>query len=138
MKKKITQFMSYLKHEKNASPHTIASYKRDLSQFVDYLEERKVKLDRIDNIVLRGFLAKLHERGNMKSTVARKLAAIRSFFQFCLKKKWLDDNPAKVVATPKQERHVPSFLSEEEMANFLDLPQSNQPLDLRDKAVLEL
>lgn len=138
MKKKIAQFMSYLQYEKNASPHTIASYKRDLSQFVAYLEERKVKLDRIDNIVLRGFLAKLHERGNMKSTVARKLAAIRSFFQFCLKKKWLDDNPAKVVATPKQERHVPSFLSEEEMANFLDLPQSKQPLDLRDKAVLEL
>ena len=138
MKKEITQFLSYLKHEKNASPHTIASYKRDLGQFADYLEERKVKLDRIDNIVLRGFLARLHERGNIKSTAARKLAAIRSFFQFCLKKKWLDDNPAKAVATPKQEKQVPSFLSEEEMADFLDLPQSNQPLDLRDKAALEL
>ena len=138
MNKELSQFLTSLKHEKNASPHTIASYKRDLLQLANYLEERKVKLGEIDNVVLRGFLAKLQEKKNKKSTVARKLAAIRSFLQFCMKKKWLEDNPAKVVATPKQERHVPSFLSEDEMAKFLDLPQSDQPLDLRDKAVLEL
>jgi len=138
MIKEIDQFLASLKHEKNASPHTIASYKRDLLQLAGYLEERKVVLRRIDNVILRGFLARLHENQNKKSTVARKLAAIRSFFQFCIKKKWLEDNPAKVVATPKQEKHVPSFLSEDEMAQFLDLPQANQPLDLRDKAALEL
>jgi len=138
MRKEISLFLTSLKHEKNASPHTIASYKRDLLQLAGYLEERKVVLRRIDNVILRGFLAKLQENQNKKSTVARKLAAIRSFFQFCIKKKWLEDNPAKVVATPKQEKHVPSFLSEDEMAQFLDLPQTNQPLDLRDKAALEL
>jgi integrase/recombinase XerC len=138
MRKEISQFLSSLKHEKNASPHTISSYKRDLLQLAGYLEERKVMLRRVDNVILRGFLAKLQENQNKKSTVARKLAAIRSFFQFCIKKKWLEDNPAKVVATPKQEKHVPSFLSEDEMAQFLDLPQTTQPLDLRDKAALEL
>jgi len=138
MKKELSQFLTFLKHEKNASPHTIACYKRDLLQLESYLEERKVKLREIDNVVLRGFMARLQEKGNKKSTVARKLAAIRSFLQFCMKKKWLEDNPAKIVATPKQEKHVPSFLSEDEMAEFLDLPQSNQPLDLRDRAVLEL
>ena len=138
MIKEIGQFLASLKHEKNASPHTISSYKRDLLQLAGYLEERKVGLKEIDNVVLRGFLAKLQENQNKKSTVARKLAAIRSFFQFCIKKKWLEDNPAKAVATPKQEKHVPSFLSEDEMAEFLDLPQTTQPLDLRDKAALEL
>jgi len=138
MQKEISQFLTSLKHERNASPHTISSYKRDLLQLAGYLEERKVVLKEIDNVVLRGFLAKLQENQNKKSTVARKLAAIRSFFQFCIKKKWLEDNPAKVVATPKQEKHVPSFLSEDEMAQFLDLPQTTQPLDLRDKAALEL
>jgi tyrosine recombinase XerC len=138
MRKEISQFLSSLKHEKNASPHTIASYKRDLLQLAGYLEERNVMLRRVDNIILRGFLAILQENQNKKSTVARKLAAIRSFFQFCIKKKWLEDNPAKVVATPKQEKHVPSFLSEDEMVQFLDLPQTTQPLDLRDKAALEL
>lgn len=138
MNKELSQFLTSLKHEKNASPHTIASYKRDLLQLAGYLEERKVKLKEIDNVVLRGFLARLQEKGNKKSTMARKLAAIRSFFQFCMRKKWLEDNPAKIVATPKQEKYVPSFLSEDEMAKFLDLPQTHQPLDLRDKAVLEL
>lgn len=138
MRKEISQFLTSLKHEKNASPHTIASYKRDLLQLAGYLEERKVVLKEIDNVILRGFMARLQENQNKKSTVARKLAAIRSFFQFCIKKKWLEDNPAKAVATPKQEKHVPSFLSEDEMAQFLDLPQTTQPLDLRDKAALEL
>ncbi len=138
MQKEISQFLASLKHERNASPHTIASYGRDLLQLARYLEERKIALSRIDNVILRGFLAKLQEKKNKKSTVARKLAAIRSFFQFCIKKKWLENNPAKAVATPKQEKHVPSFLSEDEMAQFLDLPQTTQPLDLRDKAALEL
>ena len=138
MRKEISQFLTSLKHERNASPHTISSYKRDLLQLAGYLEERKVVLKEIDNVILRGFLARLHENQNKKSTVARKLAAIRSFFQFCIKKKWLEDNPAKAVATPKQEKHVPSFLSEDEMAQFLDLPLTTQPLDLRDKATLEL
>lgn len=138
MRNEIGQFLAFLKYEKNASPHTIACYKRDLLQLAGYLEERKVVLRGIDNVILRGFLAKLQENKNKKSTVARKLAAIRSFFQFCIRKKWLEDNPAKIVATPKQEKHVPSFLSEDEMAQFLDLPQTTQPLDLRDKTVLEL
>lgn len=139
MKKELRRFLNYLRYEKNASSYTIASYRRDLNQLVDYIEESGAGLREIDNVILRGFLARLHERGNKKSTVARKLASVRSFFQFCLKKRWLEDNPAKVVATPKQEKHVPSFLSEEEMAHFLDLPQrTNNVLDLRDRALLEL
>jgi integrase/recombinase XerC len=138
MRKELSQFLDFLQHEKNASPHTVVSYKRDLSQLAGYLEEKKIVLKKIDVVILRGFLARLHEKKNKKSTVARKLAAIRSFLQFCMNKKWLEDNPAKVVATPKQDRYMPSFLSEDEMTKFLDVPRSDNPLDLRDKAVLEL
>jgi len=138
MRREINQFLDYLRHEKNSSSHTLSSYETDLIQFARYLDERGVKLRGIDNILLRGFLADLHERKLKKTTTARKLAAIRSFLQFCLRKNWLEDNPAKTVVTPKQEKPMPSFLSEEEMANFLDLPQSNELLDLRDKAILEL
>ena len=138
MKKEIDQFIDYLRHERNASPHTMASYKRDLIQLASFLKEWNMSLREIDNVMLRGFLAELHEKKLKKSTVARKLAAIRSFFQFCMKKRWLEDNPAKVVSTPKQERHMPSFLSEDEMQRFLELPRSNRVLDLRDKAILEL
>ena len=138
MRKELDQYLNFLEHEKNASPHTISSYRRDLLQLAQYTEERSMKLKEIDNVALRGFLAILHEKKNKKSTIARKLASVRSFLQYCMMKKWLEDNPAKIVSTPKQEYHVPSFLSEEEVAEFLDLPQSRQPLDLRDKAILEL
>lgn len=138
IKKEIQQFLLYLKHEKNASPHTINNYRRDLEQFSAYLSTRKVSLKEIDHRVLRGFLAKLYQKQDKKSTVSRKLAAIRSLFQFCIKKKWLEDNPAKLVSTPRQDKPVPSFLSEEEMTRFLELPESDKPLDLRDKSLLEL
>jgi len=138
MDKKLKQFLSYLKHEKNASPHTIDSYQKDLTQLAQYLIKKKIQFVNTDHIVLRGFLATLYEKQWKKSTIARKLAAIRSFFQYSLKQRWIEDNPAKLLSTPKLEKHVPSFLSEEEMQRFLDLPISKKPLDLRDRAMLEL
>lgn len=138
MKREISEFLEYLRHERNASVHTIAGYRRDLTQFADYMSEKEIPLRKADNIQIRGFMAHLHERKLKKSTLARKLAAVRSFYQFGVKKKWIAENPAKVVATPKQEKRVPSFLSEEEMASFLEVPASGKPLDLRDQAALEL
>jgi len=138
MKKELDEFLAFLKHERNASPHTISSYRIDLLQFARFLEEKKIRLSQVDNVSLRGFLVELHRKNQTKASMARKLAAIRSFLQFCLKRKWIEDNPAKVVSTPKQEKHVPSFLSEEEMSKFLDLPESADILNLRDRALLEL
>jgi tyrosine recombinase XerC len=135
--KELGDYLAYLRHERNASPHTIASYRRDLAQLAAFLDLRKIPLRKIDNVILRTFLASLFERGLKKSTIARKLAAMRSFFQYCLRMRWITDNPAKIVSTPKQDRYLPSFLSEEEVKTFLDLPQSNRPLDLRDRAILE-
>jgi integrase/recombinase XerC len=135
--KNLDEYLDYLRHERNASLHTIAGYRRDITQFINYLDGRRISLLHADNLQIRGFMAELHERRLKKSSIARKLAAVRSFFQFAVKSKWLAENPARVVATPKQERLVPSFLTEEEMAGFLDLPPSGRPLDLRDKALLE-
>lgn len=95
-------------------------------------------MNRADNVAVRAFLAALYAADDRKSTVARKLAAVRSYYQFAVRRGWRKDNPAKVVATPRQDKPVPSFLSEEEMADFLDLPDSDRVLDLRDRAALEL
>jgi tyrosine recombinase XerC len=130
-------FLASLRHEKNASPNTIASYRRDLAQLSEFLKRKKIPLTKVDNVVLRTFLAELFDRGIKKSTTARKLAAMRSFFQYCMRMGWISANPAKTVSTPKQEKYLPSFLSEEEVRVFLDLPQSGRPLDLRDRAILE-
>jgi len=138
MRRKLSEFLDYLRYERNASPHTISGYRSDLGQFIDFIGERGGSLRTVDNVQIRGFMAQLHERKLKKSSAARKLAAIRSFFQFGVKKKWIAENPAKSVATPKQEKRVPSFLSEEEMAGFLEVQSSDKPLDMRDRAILEL
>ena len=138
MRKELTEFLDYLRHERNASAHTIASYRIDLTQLAEYLKARKVRLRQVDNVVLRGFLLELHKKALSKTSSARKLAAIRSFFQFCLKRRIVDDNPAKVVASPKLEKHVPGFLSEDEMSLFLDLPDAGEKLGPRDRAIFEL
>jgi tyrosine recombinase XerC len=138
MNKELAEFLAYLTYERNASPHTIASYERDLRQLAAYLRESGVRWTKASNVVLRGFLATLHEKKQKKSTIGRKLAAMRSFYEFGLKKKWIAENPAKILATPRQEKKVPSFLSEEEAAALLDLPSTARPVDLRDRAILEL
>jgi len=138
MSRELSDFLNYLRYERNASVHTVSAYRRDLQQFIDYIGETGGSLRKVDNVQIRGFMARLHERKLKKSSAARKLAAIRSFFQFAVKKKWVAVNPAKVVATPKQEKRVPSFLSEEEMAGFLEVPPTGKPLHSRDRAILEL
>lgn len=138
MKHELREFLEYLRHERNASRHTIISYGHDLGQFEAYLREKGLSLRQVQNIQIRGFMAELHEKKLRKASVARKLASIRSFFQFCVTRGWLSENPARVVATPRLERRVPSFLSEQEVADFLETPSSDDPLDLRDRAMLEL
>ncbi|MCK7468029.1 MAG: tyrosine-type recombinase/integrase [Desulfosudis oleivorans] len=94
MNREISEFLAYLRHEKNASPHTVAAYERDLRQVAAYLKEREVRWDKAGNVVLRGFLAELHEKKRKKTTVGRKLAALRSFYEFGVRKKWIAENPA--------------------------------------------
>jgi integrase/recombinase XerC len=137
MNRELEEFLGHLAHERNASVHTIAGYRRDLTQFASYLKARKADFRRADPFVVRGFLAHLHETELRKSSVARKLAALRSFYRYALRRKWVADNPAKVVATPKLDQPIPSFLSEDEMAAFLDLDRGETPLGVRDRALLE-
>ena len=138
MKKELEAFLEYLEHEKGSSAHTLSGYRIDLTQLADYLAERKVRLSEIDNVVLRGFLVGLYEKKLTKASAARKLAAIRSFFNFCVRRKWIDGNPAQAIATPRLERRVPAFHSEEEVAKLLAAPAADDPLGLRDRAILEL
>jgi integrase/recombinase XerC len=138
MRKELDEFLEYLRHGRNASPHTISAYRIDLEQLQAYLAGRKIPLRGVDPVVLRGFLHELAATRLAKSSLGRKLAALRSFFQYGIKQGWMDDNPAKVLSTPKLDRPVPEFLSEEEMERFLERPDSGNVLGLRDRAILEL
>ncbi len=138
MRKALDAFLEHLTHGRNASSHTVAGYRTDLLQLAVYCEARKIGLRAVDHVLLRGFLHDLSAAHIAKSSAARKLAAIRSFFKFCLQQGLVDDNPARMVMTPKLDRPVPEFLSENEMARFLDEPDKVDVLGLRDRAILEL
>jgi integrase/recombinase XerC len=123
LKDAIGRFISYLRYERNASPDTLRNYYRDLEQFREFLTppgEPTLPLHKVDHRIIREFIGLLYERRLQKSSVARKLAAMRSFFKFCVREKYVAANPARLVSTPKLPKRVPSVLSAEELNNFLD------------------
>jgi integrase/recombinase XerC len=123
MKSAIERFLAYLKAVRNASPHTLRSYRNDLEQFRKYLSPPgapEVRLREIDHRVIREYLGHLHDRRLQKRSMARKLASLRSLFKFCAREGLVRDNPARLVATPKLPTRIPAVLSAEEMNAFLD------------------
>ena len=136
----LTQFFQHLKYERNLSPHTLRNYASDLEQFQQHLfsvEKRDdFPLSEIDRLTIREWMASLHGR-NKKTSVARKLASLRTFFQFLIREGKLESNPAKLVATPKIERKLPNHLSMEDAVSFVETPDINTDLGRRDRAILE-
>ena len=119
----IAKYLEYLQSVKNSSPHTILNYHRDLEQFVAYLSPpgaRPPGLAGVTHSMIREFVAHLHDHGLMKSSIARKLAALRSFFKYCVREGHLKENPARLVPTPKLPKRIPSVLSAEELNDFLN------------------
>ncbi len=123
MKEAIQKYLEYLQSVKNSSPHTVLNYRKDLEQFLAYLSPPGVRppaLSGVTHSMIREFVAHLHEHGLAKSSVARKLAALRSFFKYCVREDQLKENPARLVPTPKLPKRIPSVLSAEEMNGFLN------------------
>lgn len=123
MKQAIESYLEYLVSVKNSSPHTISNYGKDLRQFVDFLTPPGVELPALTAIthgIIREFVAHLHDQGLEKSSIARKLAALRSFFKYCVREGMIKESPARLVPTPKLPKRIPSILSAEEMNGFLN------------------
>lgn len=118
--------------------HSLRGYRQDLEEFLKYLTLQGVEdLGQLDLPLLRGFLSALHKK-NKKSTVARKMAALRSCFGYAQKKGWVLENPVAHVRTPKIEKTIPPFLTEKEVEHLLQEPIADSWLELRDQAFLEL
>ena len=123
MKEAIAKFLEYLQSVRNSSPHTVLNYRKDLEQFLAYLTppaSRPPALTGITHSMIREFVAHLHDHGLQKSSIARKLAALRSFFKYCVREGQVKENPARLVPTPKLPKRIPSVLSAEEMNGFLN------------------
>jgi len=119
----IQKYIEYMRSVRNSSPHTLVNYGHDLEQFVTFLTPpgtETPQLGKITHHMIREFVAHLHDSGLEKSSIARKLAALRSFFKYCVREGRLNENPARLVATPKLPKRVPAVLSAEEMNGFLN------------------
>ena len=136
VEKAITDFLHHLR-EKNSSPHTIKAYAGDLENFSVYAGSRGWK--QIDHISIRGFLSQLYEKGLSKTSVARSLAAVRSLYRWLAQESVVDQNPAKLVATPKLPKKLPRVPTIEEMNSALDgkMPETAS-FPERDRLMLEL
>lgn len=134
----IEDFLKQQETESRLAVHSLRGYRQNLQEFVHYLKvQNVVHFEQLDLTLLRGFLAQLHKR-NKKSTVARKMAALRSCFGYAQKKGWILENPLLQVRTPKIEKTIPPFLSEKEVESLLHEPLTESMLELRDQALLEL
>jgi integrase/recombinase XerC len=137
----LAEFLTHLGLEKNASDKTVKSYREDLTQALTFARD-KLKKNHIDPAdwttrLVRAFVAWLHEQGYAKSTVARRLAAVRSFGKFLCRQGVLIENPAKSVRGPRQERKLPHFLTVLDVQKLLAAPPAADWIGRRDRAILE-
>jgi integrase/recombinase XerC len=143
MKESIAAFEKYMAVERNLSGHTRKNYLADLRQFTDFLAENRPGAEPepggIDYLTVRAYMASLYRQKLKKVTMARKLSAIRSFFDYLVREGRVASNPAEAVQAPKAEKHVPVFLSVDEMMNVLNAEAGgDDETALRDKAIMEL
>jgi integrase/recombinase XerC len=141
----ISNYLDYLRLQKNASLHTLRNYESDLRQFLDYLthtpegEKRaEPELDQIDNLTIREFLGVLYQRGNKKASVARKLATLRSFMKFLTVQGSVQCNPAKSVSSPKLESRLPDYMTLDSVTDLIEAPDTVSDFGKRDRCILEL
>lgn len=145
MQQVFDKYISYLEAERNASPYTVRNYISDLlgskrvMGFFTFLMDKGIKsLNEVDRSVLRDYLLYLMELGLARASIARKLSAIRSFFRYLVREELLPLNPLQQVSSPKLDKHLPSFLTEEEITRLISAPDVSRATGQRDRALLEL
>jgi integrase/recombinase XerC len=137
----LKQFLQHLRYERNVSLHTLRNYSSDLGQFRDYLfsidSRAEIPVGEIDHLTIREWMSNLHGASKKKTSIARKLASLRTFFQFLVREGILENNPARLVATPKIDKKLPVHLSIEDAVRFIETPDLGTDLGIRDRAILE-
>lgn len=144
MEKTVEEFIKHLSSERNFSGHTLRNYQSDISQFHEYLQGvfKKNELTpedmrNADHIMIRAFLSSLYEKGLAKSSVARKISTIRTFFNFLCREGILANNPGRMVSTPRRGKPLPKFLSVDEADRLMGTPDGSDSTSARDRAILE-
>jgi len=137
MEKQLKLFFDFLENEKKASNNTLQSYKRDIKQYENYLEQKQKGYDEITAKEMKEYIEHLEEIGKKPSTISRNIASIRSFYQNEVKNKKLKEDPTEGIQSPKVEKRVPSILTSNEVSLLLEQPKGTDLKGIRDKAMLE-
>ncbi|MAO64457.1 MAG: tyrosine recombinase [Balneola sp.] len=144
MKALIEKYLKYLSVERNASKHTITSYKNDLSSFLSFTAQTEqedpenIDVTLISRLSIRLWLGDLSEQGLAKSSIARKVAALRSFFKYCFKRGYIDKNPAHLLVVPKTDQSLPKTATKEDIERMMDAVDIQTTRGLQNRAILEL
>lgn len=134
----IHEFINYLSVERGLATNTLESYGRDLRQYYQYLGEDQVDLDAVSRTTIINYLMYLQKQGKATATIARRLAALKAFYQFLVREKRIKTDPTANLESPKLEKRLPRVLTVSEVERLLAQPDSSQPAGLRDRAMLEL
>ena len=137
MEKQVKLFLEFLRNEKKLSDNTLQSYKRDIIQYQNYLEENGINYAKVSKEDIKAYLNYLKQIGKKPSTISRNLASIRSFYQFSIRNKKIKNDPTEDVQSPKIEKRVPSVLTAQEVELLLEQPKDVDLKGTRDKAMLE-
>ncbi len=132
------QYTNYIYYEKNLSKNTILAYCKDLEQFLNFCKVKEVSIKEIDHLIIRKYLALLYSDGLKKTSISRKVSALRSFFNFLKREGYIDKSPMLKILGVKQYTKIPQFLCIRETEMLLDMPDNSSVYGIRDKAILEL
>jgi len=144
MTKQLRDFLEYLRLNRNASAHTSAAYESDVTQFLGFAAQfRGIPMDALEPLhldlgAIRAFMADLYRQGHARTSVARKLSALRAFGRYLRREGWIENDPAALAVGPKREQKIPAHLSIDEMSRLLEMPDVSTALGRRDRAILEL
>ena len=135
MIKLVEKFLRHLEIERGMSSHTLRAYRKDLEEFIVHAQKDAADIEMID---VRGFVAQQIKNGLTKTTAGRRLSTVRSFLKFLTREGYLKANPAKLVTTPKAEKHLPKFLTVDDVFSLIERPDAIGFIHVRDRAILEL
>lgn len=140
----IRKYLRYLQIERNSSPHTLSAYRNDLSQFLSHCteiqqcEEEQVDVNQVDRLAIRLWLGELAEKGAARSSIARKVASVRSFFKYSFKRGYINNNPAHLLIIPKKEKRLPKTVHTDEIHRMMEQAVGDEPVIIQERAILEL
>ena len=138
----LKEFLNYIQFERGYSAHTVTAYQHDLDKFLNFIYQYDSILlkdfGKIDRQAIRHFLGKEYEEGNSAKTVARRLASIKSLFNYLVQAEVICDNPAIHIKTPKVEKKIPTFIQENKIEDLMKMPSAVTLIGKRDRAILEL